>query len=182
PVAAPGDPRVAAADAWVLAGPGRFLWLRLTLRGDGRATPRVTRLEIERERASLGRFLPRFFRDSTPEDDFLARWLALFETTAFDGVARRLRAYPELFDPRTAPAAMLPFLARWLELPAPPRIAADEPRLRRILARAPGLAPRRGTADGLIAIIRLYTDVHVQSREAFVAGSRFVLGCGPRRG
>lgn len=182
PVAAPGDPRVAAADAWVLAGPGRFLWLRLTLRGDGRATPRVTRLEIERERASLGRFLPRFFRDSTPEDDFLARWLALFETTAFDGVARRLRAYPELFDPRTAPAAMLPFLARWLELPAPPRIAADEPRLRRILARAPELAPRRGTADGLIAIIRLYTDVHVQIREAFVAGSRFVLGCGPRRG
>lgn len=177
PVASPGDTR-AAIDTWVLAGPGRFLGLRLTLRGDGVSTPRITGVEIERERLSISRFLPRFFRDSTPEDDFLARWLALFETTGFDGVAARVRAYPELFDPRTAPPAMLPFLAEWLQLPAPPSIVADTPRLRRILARAPDLARLRGTADGLIEIIWLYTDVRVQIRESFVLASRFVLGTG----
>lgn len=182
PVAAPGDPRAAAADAWVLAGPGRFLWIRLTLRGDGRATPRITGIEVERDRASIGRFLPRFFRDSTPEDDFLPRWLALFENTGFDGVAARMRAYPELFDPRTAPEVMLPYLAQWLELPAPPRIVADPARMRRILIRAAEIAQLRGTVDGLVLIIRLYTDVHVQIRESFVTGSRFVLGCGPHHG
>jgi len=182
PVASPGDTRLAAADAWVLAGPGRFLWLRLTLRGDGRATPRITSIEVERARPSIGRLLPRFFRDSTPEDEFLARWLALFETTGFDGVAERMRAYPELFDPRTAPAAMLPYLAEWLQMPTPPRIVLDTARLRRILAHAPELARLRGTVDGMILIIRLYTDVLVQIRESFVTGSRFVLGCGPARG
>lgn len=182
PVAAPDDVRTAAADVWVLAGPGRFLWLRLTLGSDGRSTPRVTGLEIERERPSIGRYLPRFLRDSTPEDGFLARWLALFETTAFDGVAARMRAYPELFDPRTAPETMLPYLAAWLSLPVPPRVAAEPVRLRRILARAAELARARGTVDGLVEIIRLYTDVHVQVRESFVSGSRFVLGCGPHGG
>jgi phage tail-like protein len=182
PVAAPGDPRVTAGDAWVLAPPGRFLWIRLTLRGDERATPRIDSVEVERGRDSLGRFLPQFFRDSTPDDRFLERWLALFETTAFDGIARRLDEYSELFDPRTAPEPMLPYLAAWLAMPVPPRIAADPARLRRILIAAPDVARRRGTIDGLVLIIRLYTDVLVQIRESFVTASRFVLGVGHTAG
>src|SRR5262249_19668165 len=98
PVASPGDKRIAAA-AMVLARPGRFLWMRLTLLSNGRRTPRITRIELERPRVGIGRFLPRFFLNSTPEDDFLRRWLAIFEDTSFGGVGKRMDEYAELFDP-----------------------------------------------------------------------------------
>ncbi|MFW6084419.1 MAG: phage tail protein [Gemmatimonadota bacterium] len=178
PVAAPDDGRELAADVMVLADPGRFLWLRLTLRSNGRATPRIEALEVERPRRGIARFLPRVFQDSTPEDDFLRRWLALFETTAFEGVAGRMDRYAELFDPRTAPERLLPFLARWLELPVTDGLLADVPRLRRILVHAPEIAQARGTVDGLVLIIRLYTDITVQIVESFVGSSHFTLGCG----
>jgi phage tail-like protein len=178
PVEAPGDERTAAGDALVLAGPGRYLWVRLTLRGNGDATPRITSIEIEQPRAGVSRFLPRVFRDSTPEDDFLRRWLSLYEETAWRGIAARMDAYAELFDPRTAPVDMLPYLAGWLEIPLFPKLLADTTRLRRVLARADELARERGTIDGIELAAKLYLDLDVQIVESFRKRSRFVLGTG----
>jgi phage tail-like protein len=178
PVEAPGDERTAAGDALVLAGPGRFLWILLTLQSDGRATPRITHIEIEQPRLGTSRFLPKVFRDSTPDDDFLRRWLALFEETAWNGVAGRMRAYAGLFDPRTAPANMLPYLAGWLEIPLFPKLVADTLRLRRVLTRASDLAESRGTIDGIVLAAQLYLDVTVQIVEQFRTRSRFVLCLG----
>ncbi|MBX3252077.1 MAG: hypothetical protein KF901_33185, partial [Myxococcales bacterium] len=178
PVASPGDPRPLAADYLVLAAAGRYLWMRFSLGSDGVSTPRITSLEVERPRVGIARFLPRVYQDSTPEDDFLRRFLALFETTTLDGVAARLDAYPELFDPRTAPEPMLPYLAAWLEMPTPEIVLADPTRLRRALIAAPEIARYRGTARGIELIIRAYTDVVARVRESFRLGQPFVLGVG----
>lgn len=175
-VESPGDTREAAADALVLAGPGRYLWIRLTLKSSGVATPRLSAIEVERPREGTSRYLPKVFRDSTPEDDFLRRWLALFETTAWNGVAGRLDAYPDLFDPRTAPEAMLPYLAAWLELPVIDRVRAEPDRLRRILTHADEIARQRGSIDGLVLMVKLYLGVTIQIVESFRSQSRFVLG------
>lgn len=178
-VESPADLRRAAADALVLAGPGRYLWIRLTLESSGVATPRLDAIEVERPREGTSRYLPKVFRDSTPEDDFLRRWLALFEATTWNGVARRLDAYPELFDPRTAPEAMLPHLAGWLELPVIERVRAEPERLRRILVHADEIARQRGTIDGLVLMVKLYMDVSIQVVESFRTRSRFILGGNP---
>jgi phage tail-like protein len=178
PIDAPAAPRIAAADAMVMAGPGRFLWLRLTLQGSGAATPRITGIELEQPRLGTSRFLPKIFRDSTPTDDFLRRWLALFEETAWNGIAARMNAYGALFDPRTAPAEMLPYLAGWLEIPLFPRLVADTLRLRRVLVRANEIAETRGTARGIELLAKLYLDLDVHVVESFRVRSRFLLGIG----
>ncbi|MEZ4234452.1 MAG: phage tail protein [Polyangiaceae bacterium] len=178
PVSSPGDTRVTAGEVLVLAPPGRYLWLRLTLQSNGGATPRLTSLELEQPREGIGQYLPEVFQNSTPEDDFLRRWLALFESTAFDGVAQRLDAYSELFDPRYAPEAMLPFLAEWLQVLDLQRLREDPPAFRRALARAADLAKTRGTVDGLILAVKLYLDLQVQIVESFKTRSGFILGAG----
>ena len=178
PVAAPGEMRTTAGDAMVLAGPGRFLWIRLTLQSDGRATPRITSIEVEQPRLGTSRYLPKVFRDSTPQDDFLRRWLSLFEEAAWNGIAARMDCYAEIFDPRRAPEAMLPYLAGWLEIPLFPNLVADPARLRRVLVRANDLANSRGTLDGLVLAANLYLDITLQIVESFVTRSRFVLGLG----
>jgi phage tail-like protein len=178
PVAAPGDLRTAAGDALVLAGPGRFLWIRLTLQSDGRATPRITAIELEQPRLGTALYLPKVFRDSTPQDDFLRRWLSLFEEAGWNGLASRMDRYAQIFDPRTAPEAMLPYLAGWLEIPLFPNLVADPVRLRRVLVHANDLALGRGTIDGLVLAADLYLDVTLQVVESCATRSRFVLGVG----
>jgi phage tail-like protein len=178
PVEAPGDLRTAAGDAMVLAGAGRFLWIRLTLQGDGRATPRLTSIEAVQPRLGTSSYLPKVFRNSTPQDDFLRRWLSLFEETAWSGIAARMDAYAQIFDPRTCPEPMLAYLAGWLEIPLFPNLVADPLRLRRVLLRANDLAEGRGTIDGLVLAAQLYLDITVQIVESHVTRSRFVLGLG----
>jgi phage tail-like protein len=178
PVEAPGDERIAAGDAMVLAGPGRFLWIRLTLQGSGGATPRITHIEIEQPRLGTSRFLPKVYRDSTPTDDFLRRWLALFEETSWNGIAARMDTYGALFDPRTAPAVMLPYLAGWLEIALFPKLVADTLRLRRVLVRAAEIAETRGTPGGIELLAKLYLDLDIHVVESFRVRSRFLLGIG----
>jgi phage tail-like protein len=177
-VASPGDTRGAAAAALVLAGQGRFLWIRLTLLSNGVATPRVTALELEHPRDGISRFLPQFIQNSTPEDDFLRRWLALFENTTFDGVAERMDQYAELFDPRTAPPEMLPFLAGWLQILELARFQEDQDAFRAALTQAAALAETRGTVDGLILAVHVYMGISIQIVESFKRGSGFILGTG----
>ena len=177
-VASPDDDRVAAAAVMVLAGPGRFLWIRLTLMSNGPSTPRITGIELEQPRDGISRFLPKFIRDSTPEDDFLRRWLTLFENTTFDGVAGRMDQYAELFDPRTAPTEMLPFLAGWLQVLELARFRDDEDAFRFALSQAAELAETRGTIDGLILAVKIYLGISIQIVESFKRGSGFVLGLG----
>lgn len=177
-VASPGDLRQAAADAMVLSGPGRYLWMRLTLMSDGRRTPRITAIEAEHPRQGIARFLPEVFQNSTPEDDFLRRWLSLFENTAFDGVALRMDQYAELFDPRFAPEALLPFLAEWLQILDLARLRENPDAFRKVLARAAELAQTRGTVEGLMLAAKLYLEMQVQIVESFKTRSAFILGCG----
>jgi phage tail-like protein len=93
-------------------------------------------------------------------------------------VAGRLDQYAELFDPRTAPAEMLPFLASWLQVLEIARFQQDEQAFRTILANAAELAETRGTIDGLILAVRLYMGISIQIVESFKRGSGFVLGVG----
>ncbi len=94
-------------------------------------------------------FLPIIYQDS----DFLGRYLLLFQTV-WEPLEQREDHLPAYFDPRTAPASFLPWLASWLSLGY--RTHWPEARLRRLLSEAMDLYRWRGTNYGLARLLELY--------------------------
>lgn len=148
-------------DCLVRSGPGRFLWLKLRLRGDGRASPSIDRVDLELPRISLARYLPGVYGEDPAAGDFTDRFLAIFDTT-IRSIERQLDRQAALFDPRSTPATagakgevdFLSWLASWVGI----QLDRHWPvaRRRRFLRDAPKLFDRRGTLEGLRSVLRLY--------------------------
>ena len=141
-------------DCLVPSPPGRYLWLRLTLLGNGRATPVLRAVEVEFPRLSSLRFLPAVFAAEPASADFTARFVSLFDT-AIRRIERTIDTEPRLFDPAatpatrvgTAPVDFLTWLASWIGVTFDR--GWSESRRRRMLAGAGRLFGRRGTLPGL---------------------------------
>lgn len=141
---------------------GRYLQLRLVLRGDGRTTPRLRALRAWYPRFSyLEKYLPAAYRDDPDSASFLDRFLANLEGQ-FTSVEDKMAAAQVLLDPRTTPAEALPWLAGWLGIALDP--AWDEPRRRLFLRRAVDFFRMRGTLPGLRLALRLAFDDCVDER------------------
>jgi phage tail-like protein len=121
-----------------------------------RATP-VQRGPQEESSLYL-RFLPDIFQ----EDDFLKRFLRIFENI-WEPLEHRQDHIEMYFDPRTCPASFLPWLASWLDLPFNPHW--PETRHRRLLSAAMELYSWRGTAYGLTRMIEVCTGLTPLIRE-----------------
>jgi phage tail-like protein len=87
---------------------------------------------------------------------FLGRFLMGFEAF-WEPMEERQSRLPMYFDPRTCPAAFLPWLAGWLGLNS--ERDWTENRQRALLAEAMELYGWRGTHYGIARAIELYTDV-----------------------
>jgi phage tail-like protein len=135
---------------------GRYLQVKLVLRGDGRSTPRIRALRIWYPRFSyLERYLPAIYRDDKPSADFIDRFLANFEGT-FTTIEDRIAAAQMLFDVDTAPAAAIDWLGQWFGVVFDP--SWDEQRRRLLLRHAPAFFAARGTIRGLQLALRLTLD------------------------
>jgi phage tail-like protein len=152
-----GDLKGGIGDALVQSPPGRYLWLRLALTGDGAASPRVDRIVVEFPRVSLRRYLPSVFGMDPAGADFTDRFIALFDTT-LRSIENRIDTLYELFDPATAPAEragkradFLSWLATWIgvSLPRP----WPEAVRRTMLTAATRTLTRRGTRAGLWSLL-----------------------------
>lgn len=99
--------------------------------------------------------LPVIFHDS----DFLGRYLLLFESI-WEPLEQRQDDIAVYFDPRSCPAAFLPWLCRWFGLPFDAHW--PEGRVRDVLANAVNLYSWRGTRYGLEEIIKVCTGITVQ--------------------
>lgn len=152
----PGDACDRSAGTWELLlqeAEGRYLELRVTLRGSGRTTPRLRSLRVYGPRFSyLREYLPAVYRDEPVSASFLDRFLANPEGL-FTAIEGRIERAESLFDIRTAPPGLLEWLAGWLG--AVLDAEWDEARRRLFLAYAAHLFRWRGTPAGLIAAIRL---------------------------
>ena len=137
---------------------GRFLQVRLELRGNGRSAPRLRALRIYYPRFSyLDRYLPAVYRDDPESAVFLDGFLANLEGF-YTAIEDRIADVQLLFDWRSAPPEYLDWLASWFGTVLDP--GWEESRRRLFLAHAPQLFGERGTLPGLIRAIRLATDPH----------------------
>jgi phage tail-like protein len=157
---------------------GRYLRIKLTLIGDGRASPRIRALRAWHPRFSyLARYLPGVYRDDPASSSFLDRFLANIEglSTALED---RIAAGQVLLRPETAPADALDWLAGWFELALDP--LWDERRRRLFLANAMRFFAARGTIRGVEIALRFVldrcvdADVYEQTRPPALATARIV--------
>jgi phage tail-like protein len=88
--------------------------------------------------------------------EFLGRFLQIFESL-WEPLEQRQDHVHMYFDPRTCPAAFLPWLARWIDLSLDP--SWPEGRQRAMLTEAFELYRWRGTRYGLSRMIELSTGI-----------------------
>jgi phage tail-like protein len=132
---------------------GRYLQLKLRLRGNGRASPSVHALRVWYPRFSyLERYLPAVFREDVESASFLERFLANLEGI-FTGIEDKVAVARLLLDARTAPADALDWLAGWFGVALDP--AWSEAKRRLFLRHAMDFFQMRGTTRGLVAALRL---------------------------
>ncbi len=148
-----------AWDALVRSAPGRYIWLRVTLKGDGTASPRIDAVEIEFPRVSLRRYLPAVFGAEPTSADFTDRFLGLFDRT-LRSIESQIDTQARLFDPLSAPADrsrgvdFLTWLGTWIGITVDRQL--PEAKRRALLKRAASLYDLRGTPYGLWQQLLLY--------------------------
>jgi phage tail-like protein len=151
-------------DCLVRSGVGRFLWLKLQLRGNGKVTPRLDSIEIEFPRISLRRYLPAVFGKEPVSTDFTDRFLSIFDTS-LRSIENNLDRGARYFDPLSAPAErdpktgadFLSWLGSWIG------VTLDrhwpEAKRRKFLKQAGVLYDLRGTREGLWRELLLFLDI-----------------------
>jgi phage tail-like protein len=136
--------------------PGRFLFLRLRLTGDGLATPVVHRIQLDFPRLTSLEFLPPVYREQPEAEDFTERFLSLFDASIAE-LDRAIVRAPALLDAGGVPDEVLPWLGSFLDVAFDRAWEAE--RLRHIIRAVPKLYRRRGTVAGLAQAIQLIFDV-----------------------
>lgn len=141
-------------DALVRSGPGRYLWLRVEVSGDGPTTPVIGEIRVEFPRVSVRRYLPAVLAEDAAGADFTDRFLANFDTT-LRSIESQVDGLPDLFDPmstssKTLPGADIDFLtwlASWIGVTLDRQ--RSERDLRRMVKGAARQYPLRGTLEGM---------------------------------
>jgi phage tail-like protein len=150
------EPAVNAGDALILEGVGRYLWLRIDLVGGEETAPSIGSLRLDFPRDTYLRYLPAVYQEDERSRDFLERFLSLFETF-FSATERRINHLARYLDVDSSLATgdFLRWLASWLSIPEDK--SWSEEQLRELIRRAPELYRKRGTREGLEAMIEIFT-------------------------
>ena len=191
PMTPPPEGAFLTYDAPVIADPGRFLWLAITLRGNGARTPRLRAVSVEAASHGLLRQLPRTLWRDPRARDFLDHYLAspaamLNEWAAAEAIRHRM------IDPTVAPAESLDWLASFVGLAMDP--CWSERARRTMIQEASALFRIRGTVAALRRMLEILTGGRALIIERFrlrgggvvgnpeAARSKSVLGVGFRVG
>jgi phage tail-like protein len=144
-------------EVLVQSAPGRYLWLRLELLGDGERTPAVRRIDVHGPRSSSLGLLPPPYHEIEESADFLDRFLSYFDTV-YAEIEARLADVTRLLDPYAVDAGeFLDWLGAWFDW----QFLAEWPEATRraMVAEAVAHFRERGTVHGLRRMVQWHTGV-----------------------
>jgi phage tail-like protein len=142
----------ASVDFLVDQPPGRYLFFRLRLLGDGTHTPTVRRVRLDFPRLTSLDRLPEVYRETPKAEDFSKRFLALFDSSISD-LDPLIQRYPALLFSIGVPDQLLPWLGSFFDIAFDPTWGAGTRRA--ILNIVPQLYRNRGTAAALQAAVKV---------------------------
>lgn len=159
-------------DCLVLSPPGRYLWLRLTLTGDGAESASIEQIRVYYPRNSSLRFLPPVYSADKASADFLGRFLSIFDTM-YGKLSERITYLARFFDPMSTPANpknvgstdFLSYLGSWIGMTLESDWSTH--RRRELVRNAYRLYALRGTPAGMRLAIELYCGVKPTILEMF---------------
>lgn len=163
-----GDPVPFAADLpdqLVQSGAGRYLWVRATLRSDGKATPSIRAIRAYYPRNSPLALLPAHWQRDPDARAFLQRFLALVERVN-TGVEARYEQFLRDLNPDAVSDGWVDWLGALIDLTFDPSWPLE--RRRALLAAAMELYRRRGTPEGLRRYVEIYTGTSPVVLESFL--------------
>jgi phage tail-like protein len=159
-------------DCLIFSPPGRYLWLRLTLAGEGVTTPCIEKVKVFYPRNSSLQYLPSVYREDPVSADFLARYLSIFDTLR-NQISWPIASIARYLDPKSTPANrrnqggndFLSWLAGWLGLSLQSNWPIEK--RRKLVEQSHHLFDRRGTVEGVKLQVELYAGVRPQILELF---------------
>lgn len=158
PTNAYGDASAAGSVGWwdclIQSPKARFLWMRITLTGDGRTTPIFDDIEVEFPRITLKRFMPAVYGAEPVSADFTDRLMAIADRRLRD-IELKLDYLAFYFDPLSTP--FLDWLASWVGLTLDRQLPDDK--RRGLLAAFGTLNAIRGTRIGLWRQLLVYLGI-----------------------
>lgn len=101
-----------AQDVLLYHAKGRFLWMEIQLHAETESIPQILSMKVYAEGHSFLRYLPEIYQ-AEPENDFLKRYLSLFEAV-YQDMDSKIRTAARQLDPRSADREFLIWIARWM--------------------------------------------------------------------
>ncbi|RYG22715.1 hypothetical protein EON82_16275, partial [bacterium] len=147
----------APLDGLLRRAVGRYLYLRLDLKGNGRTTPEIRSIDLEFPRISLRRYLPAVFGNDPVSAEFTDRLLAIYDS-GFREIEGQIDTQARLYDPMSTPTAMLSWLGGWIGVPLERQWS--EAKRRQILKAASARLDVRGTLPGLQSLLATLFDLN----------------------
>lgn len=131
---------------------GRYLWFLVEMywqQGAGK----LYDIQVYFPKRSWIEYLPEVYQKED-KDSFLERYLGIFQTI-YEDFNEEIRQVPQMLDMELAQGEYLTWLAEWLDIGE--SYIWTETQLRRLLKNGVPLYKRRGTRQGIIDFVTLYT-------------------------
>lgn len=138
-------------EVLIQSPPGRYLWIRIELFGDGRSTPQIDEIDIYGPRRSGLQHLPAVFHQEPESAWFLDRYLSYFDTV-FAEITRINCDTAAVFDPWATPSEFLDWLGTWFDWDH--AAVLPESTRRAMIVGAIPYFRQRGTVAGLRQVLQ----------------------------
>ncbi|MEA2758075.1 MAG: hypothetical protein QOH65_688 [Methylobacteriaceae bacterium] len=155
-------------DFLIVEDKALFLFIGARFLSDRTGTPRLTQIRADFNTDSFTKYLPLVYLKPGNRPEFLKRFVALFQGL-FEDIEDEANALERYFDPFSAPAEALPWLATWLAVDL--EQGEPEARLRNSIAGAFRRYQWRGTIEGLRLALLEDAGVHAIISEPIAASS-----------
>lgn len=143
-----------AEDALLHGAIGRYLWIYIELIGSSMHSPIVDSLDVYFPRSSYLTFLPSIYQRDTSSQQFLSRYLSIFQSMIED-TDERISSVSRTLEGNQVSGQSLRWLLSWLGIESEDYWSEEQ--LRELLREAPKLYSMRGTKYAIETLVRIYT-------------------------